>query len=201
MFKNHFFSLLSSLFLIVFLTNCKKTDSNNSNETIPTACLSVSKNNVVVGETFTAYNCSSNGSTFQWEDGDGTVTQASSTTPRNILYNAPGVYTLKLTAYSPNKTQQNSITTTINVTQSVGNAMVWTSNSSAAGPISVYVNNILIGTITSWFSSMPSNCGTTGCVTFQNVPGVYSIYATDGSNVWNGNVTIIAGGCFKLQLQ
>jgi len=199
MFKNHFFSLLSSLFLIVFLTNCKKTDSNNSNETIPTACLSVSKNNVVVGETFTAYNCSSNGSTFQWEDGDGTVTQASSTTPRNILYNAPGVYTLKLTAYSPNKTQQNSTSTTINVIQNTGNGMIWTSNSSV-NPISVYVNNILVGTITNYYFSTPSNCGASGCVTFQKTPGTYTIFATDGTSQWNSTITIQAGGCSKLEL-
>jgi hypothetical protein len=191
---------LSSLFLILFLTNCKKTDSSTT-ETMPTACLSVSKNNVVVGETFTAYNCSTNGSTFQWEDGDGTVSQASSTAPRTgIFYNNPGTYTLKLTAYSPNKTKQNSTTTTINVIPNIGNAMVWTSKSNA-GPISVKVNNISVGTITSWYSSSPSNCGAAGCVTFQNVPGIYAIYATDGTNVWNSNVTIQAGGCFKLQLQ
>ena len=195
--KNQISYLLLFLTSVLF-TNCKKTE--NSLETVPTACLSVSKNTVVVGETFTAYNCSINGASFQWEDGDGTVAQASTTAPRNnIYYNSPGVYTLKLIAYSANKTQQNTTSTTINVIQNIGNGMVWTSNSSV-NPISVYVNNILVGTITSCYFSTPPNCGASGCVTFQKTPGTYTIYATDGTYQWNKTVTIQAGGCFKLEL-
>lgn len=87
----------------IIFSGCKK-------EPEPIACVSTTTNTIAVGATFTATNCSTNADSYVWEDGDGTVTNESTSASRKIKYLNAGTYIIKLTAYSASKTKSSSAT-------------------------------------------------------------------------------------------
>lgn len=97
-------SFILLIALIAILTSCKKdetpTPTPTPTEPNPVACVTTETFYVAVGETFYATNCSTNAHHYVWDDGDGTITNASTTASRPIMYLSTGTYTLKLTAYS-----------------------------------------------------------------------------------------------------
>ena len=78
-----------------------------------------------------------------------------------------------------------------------GQGMFWTATNHGCGPINVVCNGIT-RTISSYYASMPA-CGASGCANFNLSPGTYSYSASCSGYTWNGNITITAGGCSRIQ--
>ena len=79
-----------------------------------------------------------------------------------------------------------------------GNVIFWQQNGSGFG-----ITVVEIDGITSDISSeytFPPDCGSSGCAVFNNLEtGTYNFSATDGTNNWNGAITV-SEGCLKREL-
>jgi major membrane immunogen (membrane-anchored lipoprotein) len=80
-----------------------------------------------------------------------------------------------------------------------GQGMFWTNVDHGCGPITVVCNGIS-RTVTSYYASMPA-CGASGCANYTFNPGTYSYTASCSGYTWNGSITILSGGCSRIQLQ
>jgi len=79
-----------------------------------------------------------------------------------------------------------------------GSIIFWTKNQSYC-PIEIYIDNILVGTITTTALS-PPNCNTYGFVTVKKLIGSYQYHAQSGQYYWDYSFEINAA-CNKLELQ
>jgi hypothetical protein len=84
-------------------------------------------------------------------------------------------------------------------TETTGQVMFWTQNDLGCGTITVNVAGNG-GSITGYYSSGAPSCGAAYGANFTLPAGNYSFTASCSSYNWNGNVTVTAGGCFKMQL-
>jgi hypothetical protein len=83
-----------------------------------------------------------------------------------------------------------------------GRVTFWNLDASGLDPVDVFIEGILVGTITADYSSTP-DCGASGCVTFKVEPGTYNYQAEEqapGTNTWSGTVTITSNGCQTIML-
>ncbi len=76
-----------------------------------------------------------------------------------------------------------------------GEITVWT-DCSDDGQISVYIDNVYKGSITSYFhSNSPPNCGDPGTLEIIMTAGTYEIKAVGNKKAWEGYVTVTSDGC------
>lgn len=161
----------------------------------PSAYFSYSPSNPNAGETVKFHDGSSDAYSYDWQFGDGS--SSSSSDPSHV-YSKGGNYSVKLNVYSKNGKKSDSYYQNIKVNET-GDMMFWTDASTQ------YVIDVTFRgsekTISSYYTSTPSNCGATGCATFENVPaGVYSYYAENVLYYWEGTVTVLADQCSKMLL-
>jgi len=79
-----------------------------------------------------------------------------------------------------------------------GKVSFW--SNSQKGKIYIVVEEQFIGIIEHYFSSAPS-CQNSGTITYENKPGTYDYAATNGTNTWQGTITIKANGCSTMGLK
>lgn len=85
-------------------------------------------------------------------------------------------------------------------TTSQGKATFWTSQSTGWSSIDVYIGGSFAGTITGYYTSVPS-CGSGNNVTITRNPGTYSYTAkSNKGDTWSGTVNIAANGCSTIRL-
>jgi len=197
--KKYLNIIISIVILIIPILFNSCDTGNINNEPSPVACLSTSKTSVMVGETFTVKNCSS-GKSFLWEDGDNYEVEGYENQERTVVYNNEGTYYLKITAYNSDKSIKSTEGKWITVTKPLGKVIFWQNGNPPYDITKVTINGIS-EYITSDYNSAPTDCTANGCAKFELKPGTYSFTATDGSYNWNGSVTVLLGGCTKLQLQ
>lgn len=107
-------SLLIIIFSLFLLWACKKEEEEKK----PTACFSYSSESYDLGEDIqideeiSFSNCSENAVLYLWEFGDGS--QSTSTNP-TLSYDESGSYIVKLTAYGSDKSLEDFILKTIEV--------------------------------------------------------------------------------------
>lgn len=185
--KRNFTLFFSAVLCIcLYMTSCVKK---------PNASFSVSNSNPKVGEYVSFSNTSSDAKSYSWNFGDG---QSSMDASPSHVYYRHGTYTVTLTAYSKNEKKNDVATSTITV-KAVGDAMFWTDYTTEY-IITVTLNNVNKN-ITSYYYSVPSNCGASGCATFSNLePGVYYYYAENYLYWWSGYITVIDNECSKMLL-
>ncbi|WP_291908775.1 SH3 domain-containing protein [Chitinophaga sp. CB10] len=82
-------------------------------------------------------------------------------------------------------------------TEAYGKVGIWT-DCSTDGIISVYVDDIFAGELTSYFTSYP-DCASKGVLTIIKPAGTYRITAKGSSRTWEGTTTVYRGEC-RLQL-
>jgi PKD repeat protein len=192
--------ILSSILLaisIAFITiSCsKKSDPAPVIVPDPVACFTISPSaSVMVGQNITATNCSSNATSYLWEDGDG---YSSTNKDRNVSYVNTGTYTLKLTAQGNGKV--NITSQVITVSPAMGNVIFWENGSTPHNITTVTIDG-KSAQITSSYSNGIVDCNQSGCASFYLPSGTYPFTATDGASNWSGSVTIGIGTCFKQQL-
>ena len=86
-----------------------------------------------------------------------------------------------------------------------GQLMVYNTNSQPCPPgagstISVYIDGVYAGGLSSYFTSTPS-CGASGAITQTLSIGTHSVSGVCGSYTWGpGNINVVAGGCSKYEL-
>jgi len=166
----------------------------------PSADFTTDKNSYTAGETVKLTNTSVDASKYKWTMPDG-QTSSSENVDYTISENTPdGTLTFTLEAISKNGNKSDEAVKTVSVEAAEGQLMVWTSNSNV-NPISVYIDNVNMGTITLYYSGGTPDCGANGCVTATLNVGTYSVYATDGNYTWNGALTVSANQCSTFQLQ
>jgi hypothetical protein len=78
-----------------------------------------------------------------------------------------------------------------------GQVVFWTSED--LGEITVKCND-REHTTTYFYSSGIPDCGDIGCATFNLMPGTYSFSASNGYDVWEGEVTATANLCSTMRL-
>lgn len=83
-------------------------------------------------------------------------------------------------------------------TGGTGNVIFYTQTDHGCGPITVKINN-QTGSINNYYSSTP-DCGDDGGANFTLPAGNYSYTAECDKYTWGSNITITAGGCFKMKL-
>jgi hypothetical protein len=80
-----------------------------------------------------------------------------------------------------------------------GQVMFWIQSDLGCGNITVTVSGSS-KSITGYYSGGAPSCGSSSTATFTLNPGTYSFNASCSGKTWNGNVTVTAGNCFKMQL-
>jgi hypothetical protein len=70
-----------------------------------------------------------------------------------------------------------------------------------SGEIKVYIEGNYIGSITSYFKEGTPLCGQNGTLTFEYKPGTYNYKAVCNKWTWNGQITIVEGGCSLMGLR
>jgi hypothetical protein len=84
---------------------------------------------------------------------------------------------------------------------SLGQVTFWTASDLGCGSITVTVSGYTSASIGSYYTSGISDCGATGCATYNLSPGTYSYSAECSSYTWSDSFTITANGCLKYELQ
>lgn len=116
----------------------------------------------------------------------------------NVTIAANGCITIRLDFSSTGGTTGG--TTGGGNTTSQGKATFWTSQSTGWSSIDVYVGGSFAGTITGYYSSVPS-CGSGSNVTITRNPGTYSYTAkSNKGDTWSGTVNVSANGCSTIRL-
>ena len=80
-----------------------------------------------------------------------------------------------------------------------GKVLFWKDAASSLGNVEVTITeDNTIDTVKTDYS-LAQDCGTTGCFTYSNIPGVYHYTAAEigTSKTWSGSVIIISNGCTK----
>lgn len=194
--KRTFLLFPLALGLCVFiLLSCKK--DSDSEEPTPIANFSYSPSHIIkVGTTVYFSNESTNAETYYWNFGDG---QTSSMKNPTHSYRTSGYKTVTLIAYSKSGNKTAEHTASIYVEPAQGDAMFWTDYTTE------YVITVTLRgvdkTISSYYYSVPSNCGASGCATYWDLDeGTYSYYAENYLYWWSGYITVYADECSKMLL-
>ena len=162
----------------------------------PTASFNVSNLSPSVGESVYFTNLSLDAESFEWDFGDGT--SSTQMNPSHVYY-TKGSKLVTMTAYSKRKKKSAMATTLVDV-KATGDVMFWTDESTVYN-ITVNLESVGTKSITSYYSYVPSACGSSGCATFNDVPiGTYHFTAENLLYQWSGYVTVDESSCRKLLL-
>ena len=182
--------LIALTLTVTIISSCQKQ---------PSADFTTDKSTYIAGDVVKLTNTSIDGSTFKWTLPDG-QTSASKNLDYTLNVNQQdATLSFKLEAISKNGSKTDEATKLIAVKAATGQATIWTSNSNV-NPISVYIDNISAGTITSSYNGTP-DCGSLGCVTATLKVGTHAVSASDGNFNWTGTVNVVRDGCSTLVLQ
>lgn len=180
-------TILAAMGMLLF-TSC--SDSQ------PTAIFNVSNSNPSVGETVYFYNNSIDAEYYEWDFGDGTSSTQMS--PAHTYYTSGSKF-VTLTALSKRRKKSSMAYSQINV-KSTGDVMFWTDESTVYN-ITVNLQGVGSKTITSYYNYTPSDCGASGCATFDDLEaGTYYFTAENYYYNWSGSVTVEADRCSKMLL-
>ena len=162
----------------------------------PNASFSVSNTSPKVGESIQFYNNSIDAESYEWDFGDGTTSTEMS--PSHKYYES-GSRLVTMTAFSKNRKKSATASALVNV-KATGDVMFWTDESTVFN-ITVNLENVGSKTITSYYYYIPSDCGASGCVTFNDLEvGTYKFTAENLLYYWSGTVTVTADNCKKTLL-
>jgi hypothetical protein len=181
--------LITAAFTII-LSSCQKQ---------PSADFTTDKSQYQGGDVVMLTSTSVDAKSYKWTLPDGQTSSKSNLNYTLASNQGDATLTFKLEAISKNGKKTDDATKIITVKAASGQALIWTSNSSA-DPISVYIDDISVGTITAYYNSAPE-CGSMGCVTANLKVGDHLVDATDGYDTWSGTVTVTKNGCSKFNLQ
>ena len=84
-------------------------------EKLENVCLKINKKVIYENEKLDVENCSKDGSSFQFENGDGETTEIALNETISVPFKKAGVYTIRLTAYTKNKQVKKVVTEEITV--------------------------------------------------------------------------------------
>jgi PKD repeat protein len=124
--KTALFIVSIAVTYVLLITGCIKE---------PTACFTVAKTHIGLGDTLVFINCSSDAKSYEWNFGDG---QSSPEISPSHIYNDIGEFTVTLTAYSKGEKKEDKVSLTINVT---GGACFTVSSHSVYTGDTVYFTN------------------------------------------------------------
>ncbi|WP_259014507.1 PKD domain-containing protein [Emticicia fluvialis] len=185
--KKYSFAIL--LLFQLFFFGCKKDE-------IPPVISDFSYKQNDLGKV-TFQNKSLNAESFEWDFGTGDISNL-----RNPTYQFDENKEFSVTLHARGKAGQNSKTTTVKIVtvQPKGTLMFWT-NITDSGTITVYMDDIKEGVITRSSQASSISCGTTGFVTVIKQAGDYRYraYAQSGM-VWSNTITIDPYICTTLRL-
>lgn len=191
-----YLTILSCSVAIVTLSALSSCKKDKVEEKTPTASFSYSPSTIYTGTTVYFTNYSENAANYRWSFGDG---QTSNSTNPTHSYSTSGYKTVELTAYSESGAKTNSITKSLYVEAQKGDVMFWT-DASTQYNITVTFRGTN-KTITSYYTSTPSYCGSSGCATYWDVePGTYYYTASNYLYTWSGYVTVYSDTCSKMLL-
>lgn len=188
-------TILSSLIILVSLTiivSCKKEKAN--------ADFSFDVSNATEGRVEFRNN-STGATSYEWNFGDGSATNFSSSSTLSHTYSKNGTYTVTLKAKTSARDKGNSKSQQVTVFNIKSEYMLWTADPNIGGQIAVAIDGVYVGTITSYYASGTPDCGANGCVTARLSEGNHNVYAeaTDGSK-WTFTINIISGICNRTKL-
>ena len=162
----------------------------------PSASFNVSKTSPIVGESVYFTNSSLDANSYEWDFGDGTSSTMAN--PSHTYYTS-GSKLVTLTAYSKNRKKSSTATALVEV-KAVGDFMFWTDESTTYN-ITVTLEKAGTKTITSYYYYAPSDCGASGCATFNDLEeGTYYFTAKNLLYYWSGYATVEADKCKKMLL-
>lgn len=157
---------VSFLFLSLVLTTavlylgCKKT--------MPTSDFSGTPTTVYTDEVVNYSDLSSGSPTsWLWTFPGGTPSTSSSQNPNGIKYSTAGSYNVTLEVTNKNGSNSTTKNSYVTVKNRPAKIMFWT-QVSAFTPMTIMQNGSSLGQVTVSYSSV-SDCGTTGCVTVDNL--------------------------------
>jgi PKD repeat protein len=103
---------ITILLFVILVFSCEKREETAQ----PVACFEPSKTTAGVGETITFIDCSENVEKYAWNFGDNSAISRESSPSH--AYTEPGTYTVILTVFNKEKTDETSVTITIEQTSS-----------------------------------------------------------------------------------
>ena len=146
-------------------------------------------------------NLSQNATSYIWDFGDG----------RGDIIKNPGIYQFEkngqfsVTLTASGEGGSDVISKSIAIDNVQGSLIVYKSGRTNTKNISVYVDNVFIGTVTGnlYYQSAP-DCGASASATTQLSEGTHSVYGVEVSGSspikWNSTIKVIGGSCAKLGL-
>ncbi len=162
----------------------------------PVASFTISNSNPSIDEFVTFTSTSTYAHHVKWTFSDGT-TATSKTVSKS--FDASGIYSVKLQAYSETESSSDAHTEDISVCKP-GYAVFYIDSANYKRPINIEFNGAFEGTLNNYTQGTPL-CGTLGTVTAEICPGTYTYIATDENNkVWQNKVKITANNCVAVKL-
>lgn len=146
-------------------------------------------------------NLSQNATSYIWDFGDG----------RGDIIKNPGIHQFEkngqfsVTLTSSGEGGSDVISKSIAIDNVLGSLIVYKSGKTNTKNISVYIDNVFIGTVTGnlYYPSAP-DCGATNSATTQLSEGTHALYCVEvsGSNPikWSANIKTVGGVCMKQAL-
>ena len=143
-------------------------------------------------------NLSQNATIYLWNFGNGSTSVLK--TPGIQSYSQNGQFSVSLSVKGDGGSDVISKTITIN--NVLGGLIVYKSGKTATKNISVYVDNIFIGTVTGslYYPSAP-DCGASDSATTSLSEGTHALYCVEVSGLnpskWSANIKVVGGNCTK----
>ena len=169
----------------ILLPSCEKK---------PTACFDTTSSAPLIHDDVHFTNCSTEGSSYEWDFGDGSTSRLS--VPSHAYENA-GTYTVRLKAISGNGHKSDECSKTITIAD-YGKVLFWQSGT--------YPVNLTLQTqMSTLIYPCPSCAPPTDCnsgYSYSLRPGTYTYSAQEqspGTGTWNGTVTITGSDCHIIQ--
>lgn len=157
----------------------------------PTASFFTDKSEYAPGETILIANRSTYAGSCKWTFPDG-----STSTAREPFYSIPdntvsGDYTIRLETFSRRGNKKSVTSRTVTIKQPGTLVTFWTSRNV---PLTISVDGVLAGVITTAYFSIPS-CGASGCVSVELTFGQHTISVESSSSAYTRNIQVNQTGC------
>jgi hypothetical protein len=180
-------NLIALFSIITLVISCTKQ---------PSADFTTDKTKYVAGEVIRLTNTSQDASKYQWTMPDGQTTTSFNVeyTPNINLSSQTLIFKLK--ALSRNGEKISYAQRSVSLVAATGQLTLWTNTNYQ---ISIDIDGVPSGTITSYYNSQPP-CGSSGCVIKELSVGNHLVTGTNGITNWNFNVTISKDQCSIYQL-
>lgn len=169
----------------ILLPSCQKK---------PTACFDSAPSVPVIHYDVHFTNCSTEGSSYEWDFGDGSMSRLIA--PSHAYENA-GTYMVKLKAFSRNGHKSDECSKTIIIAGN-GKISFWVSGSYPVNLTLQTQGAIIVYPCPQ--CSVPTDCS--GGNSYSLLPGTYSYSAQEqspGTGTWSGTVVITGGDCHLIQ--